>query len=358
MQLAGSGATVPTPPTVLPAADDQLTVQLIADYQRLLQRLSSAGDLEAAAQQLSELEMPLVDEDISQARLLYIAELEAVRMLAQRDSHCLLPLVALHAETYRVHHGAGRFPLATHSRRVATAIAELAAELLSAPQERALVAVALTGLADMVETRRASIEAQRLLERALSLDKTQEAARLLLAVSYERKGRYEDAREQLEMLAAANSAHYEARVRLAILLRRLGKPEEAEVLLRAVIGERPPAWILSLAFQTLGQLLIRDARLGEAVDQLERAADRLPGDQAIQVLLAYALDRSGERRQVKRTVAALPLGEAAGSPRYRYSDEPAAGLGLLRETLRQSVTVRLPVLALALGAERRGGPTR
>ncbi|MFQ5350413.1 MAG: hypothetical protein ACE5EG_08230, partial [Thermoanaerobaculia bacterium] len=153
----------------------------------------------------------------------------------------------------------------------------------------------------------------------------------------------------------ANSAHHEARVRLAILLRRLGEAAQAERLLRAVVAERPPAWLLSLGYQTLAQLLIREARLGEAVAELEEAGHRLPGDQALRVLLAYALDRSGERRAVQRTLANLPLGDAAVTPRYRYSDEPAAALGLLRETLRQSVTVRLPVLTRVLGAGRAGG---
>ena len=85
--------------------------------------------------------------------------------------------ITLHGETYRVHHKAGRFPLATASRRLAAAIAELAVEAADDPEERRLVAVALTGLAEMVETRRASIEAQRLLERALELAQLEEQQR-------------------------------------------------------------------------------------------------------------------------------------------------------------------------------------
>jgi len=355
LRHARSGGGFERPEVARAELADRPAGQLEADYEALLGRLAAAGDIMLAARELAALETPMVEDDVTAMRPLFTAELKAAQKLAERDARCLLPLVALHAETYRVHHSEGRFPLATHSRRLAVAIAELAAELLKTSDEKALVAVAFTGLADMVETGRSSIEAQRLLERALSLDQTLEAARLLLAVSYERKGRYEDAQRQLEELVAANSAHYEARVRLAILLRRVGDTAEAEPLLRGVLAERPPAWLLSLGYQTLAQVLIRDGRLAEAVTVLEDGRKRLPGDQVLQVLLAYALDRSGERRAIQSILADLPLGDAAVTPRYRYSDEPAAALGLLRETLRQSVTVRLPVLALALSAEQSKG---
>ena len=366
LRLARSGRFAATPqPAPQPAeneparnkpAPSRPARRLAAGYRALLERLASAGDLASAARDLAALEAPVVEEDSTRTRLLFAAEFRAVRSLAKRDARCLIPLIALHAETYGLHYGAGRFALATHSRRLAAAIAESAAELMTAPEERALIAVSITGLADMVETRRASIAAQRLLERALSLDETQEAARLLLAVSYERKGRYLDARRQLEALVSANSAHHEARVRLAILLRRIGQREEAEHLLGALIAEQPSAWLLSLAYQTLAQLLIRDGRFSEAAVQLEQARGRLPEDQVLHLLRAYTLDRSGERQAVRELLAGLPPAEAAVTPRYRYSDEAAVALGLLHETLRQSVTVRLPVLALALDVERSGGP--
>ena len=325
---------------------------MAARYRALLGRLTQSGDLTTAAAELADWEASLVTEDYTRFRLLHEGELGVTRLLAARDPRCLLPLVSLHARAYRIHHDTGRFVLATYSRRIAAAVAELAVENSAAQDDGVLVAVALTDLALMLEKRRASIEAQRLLERALSLDPGQEAARLLLAVSYERKGRYDDARRQLQELVAANSAHHEARVRLAILLRRVGRLEEAEALLRAIIAERPRPWLLSLGYQTLAQLMIRDGRLTEAVSALEEAGERLPGDQAIQVLLAYALDRSGARLAVRETLAGLPAAEAGATPRYRYSYEPAVALGLLRDTLGQSITVRLPVLA---GPRRAGG---
>jgi Flp pilus assembly protein TadD len=144
-------------------------------------------------------------------------------------------------------------------------------------------------------------------------------------------------------------------VRLAILLRRMGEAGEAERLLRTVVAERPPDWLLTLSYQTLAQLLGRQERYAEAVETLELARRRLPGDQTLELLLAYALDRTGERRAAERLLAELPPADAAASARYRYADRPAAALGLLRETVRQSVTVRLPVLAMALRPEPAGG---
>lgn len=356
LRQARAGSPAAEPQRVPAAAEGQPAAELMADYQAVLVRLAVTGDLISAAGELAGVEAPMVSDETNRTRLLLVTELSAARELAEREPRSLLPLITLHAEAYDVHYEAGRFPLATHSRRLSLAIADLAAEHLSAPEERALIAVALTGLADRVETRRASIEAQRLLERALSLDESQEATRLLLAVSYERKGRYGDARQQLETLVSANSAHYEARVRLGILLRRIDQPEEAERVLRAVVAERPPDWLLSLGYQTLAQVLIRQARLGEAVAVLEEACKRLPGDQAAQLLLVYALDRRGERQVVQEMLDELPLAEAAASPRFAYSDRPVVALGLLRETLRQSFTVRLTVLAVTLGAEQAGGP--
>lgn len=356
LSRARMGSPTAEPQREPAAAEGKPAADLLAEYQAVMRRLAVTGDLISAAGELAGVEAPMVSDETNRVRLLLVTELAAARELAERDPRSLLPLITLHAEVYDAHYEAGRFPLATHSRRLALAIADLAAEHLPAPEERALIAVALTGLADRVESRRASIEAQRLLERALSLDESQEATRLLLAVSYERKGRYGDARHQLEILVSANSAHYEARVRLGILLHRVDQPAEAERVLSAVVAERPPDWLLSLGYQTLAQVLIRQARLSEAVAVLEEARKRLPGDQAAQLLLAYALDRSGERQAVQETLEELPPAEAAASPRFYYSDRPVVALGLLRETLRQSFTVRLTVLAVVLGADQAGGP--
>ena len=361
LQLARSARPRPAPPpAAAPAAGERpagrAMRRLGRAYRGVVEALAESGDMASAAGRLAELEAPLIERDASRLRPLLTAELGVVRALAESDARCLIPLVVLHAEAYVVHHAAGRFPLSTHSRRVAAEIAELAAELLAEPEERALSAAALTGLAGMGEKRRASSAAQRLLERALELDPDQEAARLLLAVSYERKGLYDAAREQLERLVSANAAHYEARVRLAILLRRMGEDGRAEGLLRRVIAERPPAWLLTLSYQTLGQLFIGEGRYDEAKTLLEDGRRRLRGDQAMQLMLAYALDRQGQRHEAERLLAGLPAAAAGNSARYRYSDQPAAALGLLRDTLRRSVVTRLPVLALSLRQAAAGGP--
>jgi tetratricopeptide (TPR) repeat protein len=355
---ARSGGVVASPRTP-PATGEAPSVELLASrYRAILERYASLGDLAVAADELAEMEAGVVAEDLDNTRPLFTAELRSARALADQDARCLLPLVSLHSQSYLVHHSSGRFPLATHSRRLAAAIAELAVDFAAQPEETSLLAVGITGLAQMVERRRSSLEAQRLLERALALDGSQEATRLLLAVSYDRKGRYDEAREQFEALVASNTAHQEARVRLAILLLRTGDLQQAEPLLRTVVAEQPPEWLLSLSYQTLGQLLIAKGRVREAIQVLAGGGIRLPGDQAIQVLRAYALDRDGRRREVQGVLAEMPLSEAGRTARFRYSDRPAAALELLRETLLQSVVVRLPVLASALGAVGAGGSTR
>ncbi len=336
---------------------DKAGADLARAYRDVLRDLAESGDLESAAGRLSALEARIVERAVGALPAVHAAELATARRLAKRDPRCLIPLVSLHAEAYSAHFAAGRYPLATHSRRLAAAVAELSADRLKSPEDRKLIAAAITGLAGEVEGHRMSLAAQGLLERALDLDGELEAARLLLAVSYERSGRFDDARRQLGILVGANAAHLEGRLRLAVLQRRSGRLAAAERQVKELIGERPPDWLLSLAYQTLAHVLGARDRHAEAVEHLRRATARLPRDQALHLLLAYALDRRGERAAAAEVLADLPPAATAGAtPRYRYSDAPAEALGLLWVTLEQSITVRLPILAQVLRQETAGGP--
>jgi tetratricopeptide (TPR) repeat protein len=137
-------------------------------------------------------------------------------------------------------------------------------------------------------------------------------------------------------------------VRLAINLRRLGRDAEASELLQRVIGEINPDWVLTLAYQELASMRLSGGNPQGAVNLLEQAVGRLPGQGGLQLQLAYALDRTGESARARRVLGRLEPtdgSEESGSPRYRYSKWPEAGDDAERAALEQAALVRLPVLA-------------
>lgn len=343
-------ATAPPPPAPPPVAASR---EISERYLRVLLALAEGAELGEVARRLAAMEAPLVERDALELERLYASEERVVRRLAQLEPAGLIPVVALHGRAYAEHYAAGRFPLASHSRRLAAAAAAAAADALPSPDDRRLTAAAMCGLAETVERHRMSLAAQELLERALELAPDLEPARLLLAISYERTARFEDAEHHLRLLLSANSANVEARLRLAVLALRAGQHATAERDARTVVSERVPDWQLSLAYQVLARALAAGGRYPELVRELRPAVRRLPADPVLTLLLAYALDRTGAKHEAERLRRGLPVGGglAGRTPRFRYADPAAIDLGALEETVRQSVTVRLPLLAAAL---RRG----
>ena len=196
-----------------------------------------------------------------------------------------------------------------------------------------------------------------LLERALSLDRDNQEARILLATSYERLGRYRLARPYLEEVVASNAQNIEARLRLAVLLAREGDYEESERLIRHLLGARIAGWRRSVAYQTLARTLFGRELFEEAVATLAVGVAELPDDQRLALLYAYALDRTGRRREAEAVLGELPAAATERSSRMRYNELPVAPLEPVREFLAQSLIVRLPILTRAIDeteAEGRG----
>ncbi len=322
-------------------------------YRQLLGELASHGDLTLAAEQLCRLEKQFVAELTGLQALLRL-EVEIVRKLGAREAEVLPPLMLLHHEAYLEHRRQKQFPLVGHSARAVRAISELVLAHDDRPESRRLASQILTSLAEHGHRNRSFIPSQLLLDHALVVEPENPAALRLLAVSYEWFGRYAEAANLLERLVALRADDREARLRLAIQSRRIGAVDEAEEHFRRVLAEGGEGWVLSLAYQGLGALLIDQERFDEAVATLEQGRARRPGDQRLHLMAAHSLERTGRVAEAIQLLESLPVDGSLGSPRYRYGESRSTPLATMRDDIRRAAAVRLPLLARAVGVEGQG----
>ena len=109
-------------------------------------------------------------------------------------------------------------------------------------------------------------------------------------------------------------------------------------------------WIRTVAFQELGGLLIAERRIDEAVALFEEGVVRIPGNQRLKILLAYALDSAQRPRDAATVIEELGTSSSqqSTSPRYRYSAWSDFDAGRVHETLVAAEAVGLPALQEAL----------
>jgi thioredoxin-like negative regulator of GroEL len=131
---------------------------------------------------------------------------------------------------------------------------------------------------------------------------------------------------------------------------RSGHDDDAVAVLGQLVDDRAPDWTLAVAYQELAHLLLRRQRPEQAVRLLETAVTRLPEVQRLYLELAYALDRSGRRREARELLAGLPPDTGRPSPRLLYRVPPTDVDRRSRAALLRHATARLPVLADALAA--------
>jgi Flp pilus assembly protein TadD len=345
---AASGAT-DHQPTIESAGSRRRRAAILAAYLEVLQELASSGDLATAVDRLVEVETGIIESDSALRELLQEVEMSAAQQLSGEDPECLLPILMLHLESYEEHYRERRFGLAGHSRVLVGRITDWFVEEGSGAESPGPLAALLTSLAELAERHHMMFESQILLRKVLDLSPEHETARLLLALSYERVGFHNRARDQLKELLTYNSKNMEARLRLAIMLARQGQFEVSIQQLRRLIREGPEDWILDLSYQTLAQSLGRLGRHGEAVSTLKQAVGRLPGEQRLHVQMAYWLDRSGRREEAAEILKRIPYRTTAeSSHRLRYTEHASSSVALLRRELRTNVSVRLPRLGVVV----------
>ena len=257
-----------------------------------------------------------------------------------------MPILDLYLDLYREHHRERRFLLSNHSRR-------LTAELLDHYQRRSAasdsLSIAADFLAQLAETSRSLGD----LRRALELNPEHPEVLSAAATVVEQRGHYAPAVEHLERLVAIEPENGEARLRLAVNLARVGRTERARELHRE-LGESAGAvepWIVSVAWQELVRLALREERFADAEGWADEGLEALPGDEKLLLLKALVLDL---RRRPKEATAfleekmALGVREAGSAPRQTYSSPSGSELSATRQRWREAVRPRLEVLASAV----------
>lgn len=313
----------------------------------MLRRLASTGDFDTAAKRLCEIEERVFDR--GSPKSLLRAELDVARKISSREPEALAPLMMLHHQAYLEHFRRNELALAGHSRRFVQQLAQLSADRSRHEESQLLAADILTSLAELGHRRQTYALSQLLLQDALRMAPDNRSALLLLAVNYEWFGRYDEASNLLEHLVDLAATHQEGRLRLGIMRQRAGDHAEAERHFRQILREGAPPWLLSLAYQALAELLIEGERYSEAVEVLERGCSRLVGDQRLQLVSAYALERSGLSAEAGRLLTQLPIDGSFGTPRFRYGESLTGPLRTMRQGIDRGVTVRMPLLARAVG---------
>jgi tetratricopeptide (TPR) repeat protein len=328
-------------------------VAAIADaYRGVLEHLAS-GDLDEAASRLQRLESEVMAAGKKPARShnwLNVGENRVTQELLDRDPECLFPLLLLHLETYRryvVEGGTSPFLLSGARTRV-RALANLYATEAKHAMAPSLAAISLVELGSILEQAQQLESALAALREALALDQENAQVLLDLAYQYEHRGLRQNALDMLDRLLEIEPRSDEGRLRLAVNLAHLGRREEEAELLRQIIADGASEWVLAVAYQELGRLLLQQERPEDAVQLLEEGVARLPSVQRLYIELAYALDRSGQRRLGQETAARIPAAAGRFSPRLLYRFPPRTGDSRSRDSLVRHSTARLPALSRAL----------
>jgi tetratricopeptide (TPR) repeat protein len=174
-------------------------------------------------------------------------------------------------------------------------------------------------------------QALRALKRALDVNATFAAAREELARVYEGMGRYQDAIDQLEALAALEPARPERLVSVGLAYARIGRRDTAILTLGRAAERHPDAVVV---YTALGRIWLDSAEtqqdpvaLSKAIEALQPAAAHAGANSETRSLFGRALALSGNmaaaERMLIQAVASPPVDPSA----YRYLAEVARRLG-------------------------------
>ena len=307
---AFSGALVLKPQSMLASLKRGDTYRRRGEYAAALRDLGQAAFLDPAAPRPIELL-----GDVQTALGQYAAaaaEYQRYLMLDDRAPGVLYKLALAH---YRN----GMAPRAVDPLRRAVAINDRFAE-----------AHYLLGLSLRDTDRQQSLRALR---RALEVNPTFAAAREELARVYEQMGRWQDAIDELEALAALEPSRPERLVNVGLAYARIGRRDTAVLTLGRAAERHPEA---TAVYTALGRIWLTSAEaqkdpvaLGKAIEALQPAAAHADAASETRSLYGRALALSGNmvaaERMLLQAVAIAPVDPSA----YRYLAEVARRLGHL-----------------------------
>jgi tetratricopeptide (TPR) repeat protein len=305
---AFSGALVLKPASMLASLKRGDTYRRRGDYAAALRDLGQAAFLDPAAPRPIELL-----GDVQSALGQYAAAATEYQRYLAIDDRAPAVLYKLALAHYRN----GMAARAIEPLRRAVAIDDRFAE-----------AHYLLGLCLRQTNRTQSLRALR---RALEINATFAAAREELARVYEEMGRWQDAIDHLEALAALEPARAERLVNVGLAYARIGRRDTAVLTLGRAAERHPDATIV---FTALGRIWLTSAEaqkdpvaLGKAIEALQPAAAQADAASETRALYGRALALSGNmvaaERMLLQAVATVPVDPSA----YRYLAEVARRLG-------------------------------
>lgn len=323
----------------------------MAYYGDALRRLA-AGEQEAADLELSALEEVLLEGYRPPKDPYLQAVLNVAALIISRSPDDIVPLLAWHERRYREHSQAGRFQLATSSRRIVLETTHLYTRSTAATKPWA--ALALTSIGAHLMTVRSESAAAQAFYDALTHEPDYGPALLPLASLYEATGDYRGAVDLLEnYLNSTPAGNAEAKLRLAINRARLGDDTEAAGALEELLTG--PSWIATLAYQELARLHVGAQRHDDAVAVLEKGIGAFPESPRLRIQLAATLADAG---RVAASRAALSdvddlmqkaqQARRQETPRKRYGRWPLAEAQQARRDLATAAQEHLPRLAHVL----------
>jgi tetratricopeptide (TPR) repeat protein len=305
---AFSGALTLKPQSMLAALKRGDTYRRRGEYAAALRDLGQAAFLDPAAPRPIELL-----GDVQAALGQYAAaaaEYQRYLALDDRDPGVLYKLALAH---YRN----GMAARAVDPLRRAVAIDDRFAE-----------AHYLLGLSLRDADRQQSLRALR---RALEVNFTFAAAREELARAYEQMGRWQDAIDELERLAALEPSRPERLVNVGLAYARIGRRDTAVLTLGRAAERHPDATVV---YTALGRIWLTSAEaqkdpvaLSKAIEALQPAAAQPDAVSETRALYGRALALSGNmvaaERMLLQAVAMTPVDPSA----YRYLADVSGRLG-------------------------------
>lgn len=330
-----------------------------AAYRDVLAILAT-GDRDAALEALYQLETGAVgdDEPWKEIEGFWRQKLRVIRdLVLEHPLDLMVPIVVLHHDAYEMYRERRRPLLASHSRTMASELAEIYADRARSHEAAGFSSWVLISFAAYLQESWSISQAAHYFDRALKLDPVNEFALISLAVAMEKSGDYEKALGYLDRLLAVAPDDPAIRLRRALCQAR-ARPLEREAALaelEKLSASSGPAWVRSLAFQELARMHHKAGAGQTAEEVLRRGLEVLPDDQQLSVQLAAVIERHarGEARQILASVGPGEWGR--DSPRQVYDLWPSGGLQAARGTMRAMMEDRLVSLGDGLRAPQAGG---
>lgn len=314
------------------------TDAMVAGYRKVLDHLAS-GEVRKASRALYELEDAELQRGFDILEALRSVEIETAVKIAGADPEALAPLLLLHHGQYRKMRQRRLPLLSTHSRTVTLQLIELFLQRSKTPESQKLAVSLMASLGS--EARQAGMIrlSENMLRRVLNLDASNETALLYLGASAERTSEYSMAVEYFEQLVEAYPHHGQARLRLAVNLLREGRKRVARRHLENLVEGQHRNWILSLGYQELARLMLRDNDLDGAITLLRQGIERVPVDEKLYMQLAFALDADQQDEEMVKVLQAMELRARTHqeSTRHRYTQWPVEALRATQERIESQL---------------------